>query len=207
MHIGGNVNFRDGGDLVGRDKYGADGEEISKIIETLLKHIPRNNVSPEDLDNALRKIRVCSEQINEWKSVHDFLTDIFTATEAFLDLVKRSRDVQDIPTKELNSSWRVLRRKVELYRIFASNIKHIGRRYEKRSDDAIQGEPWAVQIIQKVEQIQIDLEKETIRVLSMANLLLELKDLTLDHLYMADKLLLEHASAMTVVSQNFFLEI
>ena len=203
-HIRGDVETS-GGDMVGRDKYyGLQGDDISRIIDTLYKHIAQQYLSPDHLDSALKDFRLYIQQLAEWKRVHDYLNDILITSDVFSNAVRRSVTARILAKNEIVSSWKEVQRRVDYFRDWAKRIKYIGQPYREENDGTIRGEPWIVLLVQKAQNIQDDLTGNRLPTSSLKMLSIELKDLALDYLYLADKNLLEIASSIERVAHNLF---
>lgn len=141
------------GEFVGRDK-GLDGEDVSKIIEVLLKYLPDSYVKrPEQLDELFSQFQKIHAELSEWKELHNFLDTTIQYYDQFWDALGNSGK-KTANLANLRNSWLKISVVLDQQLKWAETITHIGKRYSVGPDGKIMGEDWAI----KLELIRREIE-------------------------------------------------
>ena len=146
----------EGSELVGRDHIeGFSGKDVNNIIETLLKHFPRNYlVEPAALDRTLSDFKLLHEQLHEYKELHNGINEILVSFEPFRAQIERANSLRNLPKlSELRSVWRPVSNSIDLLLAWSQSIKHIGIPFEELPDKSKKGQDWAIQFSDLKTQI------------------------------------------------------
>jgi hypothetical protein len=147
-----------GGDSVGQNKIvGLSGEDVTKIIEVLLKHFPEMYLrEPEHLDEVLQSFHRCHEELHEWKELHNYLDTTVQLYDQFAEAV-RNVDRQSFNSESLHNlqnSWYKISLMLDQMLTWAKRIQLIGKPYQETNDGKLIGEDWAI----KLELTRRDIE-------------------------------------------------
>ena len=146
---GGGVVGRDasaGRDFVGRDQnIGMSGEEVSRLVETVLKNIQPEYIRPQQLDEALTQFRQYHETLSEWKELHNFLDNTLQFYDQFWDLA-RAANRKNLLLADLQNRWLRISLELDGMLKWAATIQYIGRPYNETGDGRLDGEKWAIDL-------------------------------------------------------------
>ena len=137
-----------GSEVAGRDNIkGMSGQEVSQIIETLLKHFPRGYLqNPDELDKTLSDFRRYHEQLHEYKELHNAVNEILISFEPFKAEMDRANSRRELPKLGLlRDLWRPVSMCVASLLSWSQTLKYIGKPYQELADKSRSGEDWAIQ--------------------------------------------------------------
>ena len=207
-NIKGHVRVNGPGDFIGGTKIinqGLSGPEINELIKLYRDQFKCEQLNLEQLRSKLDELRLNTAYLNEWKTVHDNLTNIFTSTDTFSKIL-REMSFQELRKSDVLCHWRSIKMYINTYRDWAKGVKFIGKPYKETKKGYV-GEDWAVHVIQAADTI-ISLIKinrgESIKASSLRESIIDLENKSLEHLYRVDKRLLETAKSIMEISQEIF---
>ena len=152
-YVGGGASA--GGDFVGRDKFiGLSGEEVNRLIETLLHNIRPEYMQPGQLGEALGQFRTFHETISEWKELHNFLDNSVQFYDQFWDQARKA-DRRNFNLANLRNSWMRIALELDALLKWAEGIQLIGKRFNHAASGRLEGEEWAI----KLEIARQDIEQ------------------------------------------------
>jgi len=152
-YVEGGVNA--GEDFVGRDKIiGLSGEEVNRLIETLLRNIRPEYMEPDQLGEALNQFRTFHETISEWKELHNFLDNSVQYYDQFWDQARKA-DRRNFDLVDLRNSWTRIALELDALLGWAEGIQLIGKRFNHEASGRLDGEEWAI----KLEMARQDIEQ------------------------------------------------
>jgi hypothetical protein len=135
-----------GSDVTGRDRIGLSGEEVNRIIETLLKYFPKDYLqNPKDLDKTLGEFRYYHEKLHEYKELHNGINEILVAFDQFKVEVESSDYRRQLPKlRRLRNLWWPVSIGVSSLLKWSQEIEYIGRPLKVFEDKSMSGEDWAI---------------------------------------------------------------
>ncbi|MEW5871465.1 MAG: hypothetical protein AB1894_19485 [Chloroflexota bacterium] len=146
------------GDQVGQDKIiGFNSEDVSKIIDVLLKHFPQAYLErPEQLDQVLQEFHQCHDELSEWKELHNYLDITIQLYDQFLVAVRNTNRQNFTPEglQNLQNGWYKIALLLDQLLSWARKICVIGRPFEDADKNSLKGEDWAI----KLELARRDIE-------------------------------------------------
>jgi hypothetical protein len=133
--------------VAGGNITGLSGDEVSQIIETLLKHFQRGYLqNPGELDKTLSEFRSYHEKLHEYKELHNAINEIQNDFGQFKTEIDRSNFTRSISKLSvLRNLWRPVSMKVAALLHWSQSIQLIGKPFKILEDKSRTGEEWAIQ--------------------------------------------------------------
>lgn len=202
----------------------------------LLGELAVNSLGQDDprvyeVQKLLKRLHKNHELLSEWKELHNHLDEILYDFGQFADQIKRyAGNIAQVDIFVLDSSWRVVNRKIERYLLWSQDVSFIGRPFKENENGERSGERWAIEVSVQQRLINTLLYERRMKIIaetdknyfqklynffsskstkkSLKRWLIELEEITREldgilktHMFTTDKAIRETASNLLVLSK------
>jgi len=155
--IGGDLTIKNG-EMVGRDSIGLNGDEVSKIIEVLMKYFPKTYITnPEQLDKVFNEFQACHAGLYEWKELHNHLDTSLQLFDQFEDALRQANR-RNANIESLYGSWFKIQEVLDELLSWAQTIQVIDQKFAINAAGEMTGPDWAIKLASKGKEINDHLQ-------------------------------------------------